>query len=460
MKTKITLLLAFLFIGLNFGFSQQDEECMTKLSIFHEYTKAKNYDAAYEPWMAVRNKCPKFNNAIYVDGEKILNHKIDKATGADKAAFINDLLKLWEQRAVHFASKTPKGEYAAQACQLKYDNRKELGKTNDELFECFDAAYKLDKDTFTNPKSLYTYFSLMVDLYDSGKKTAADLFNKYDDVFEKVEDEVKNYSEKLNKVIEKEDAGTALTKKEGKYKRYYESYLKAYDQISGSIDGKLGDRANCENLIPLYQKDFEENKSNAIWLQRAAGKMSEKDCTDDPLFFKLVNAYHELSPSANSAYYLGILKDKEGKSSEAISFYKQAISLETDNFKKSKLNNRIGLKLKARGSYGQARGFFRQALKLNPSNGRPYLSIAAMYAKSANNCGQSNFDKRAVYWLAAAEARKAARVDPTQKKNAAKSVANYNAKAPQKSEIFSSGRAGQTIKIACWIGASVTVPSI
>ncbi len=460
MKLKITLLLAFLFIGLNFGFSQQDEECMTKLSIFHEYTKAKNYDAAYEPWMAVRNKCPKFNNAIYVDGEKILEYKIDKATGADKVAFINDLLKLWEQRGEHFASKTPKGEYAAQACQLLYDNKKELGKTNDELFECFDAAYKLDKDTFTNPKSLYTYFSLMVDLYDAGKKPAADLFNKYDDIVEKVEDEVKNYSEKLNKIIEKVDAGTALTKKEGKYKRYYESYLKAYDQISGSIDGKLGNRANCENLIPLYQKDFEENRNNAVWLQRAAGKMSEKDCTGDPLFFKLVNAYHELSPSANSAYYLGILKDKEGKSNEAISFYKQAISLETDNFKKSKLNNRIGLKLKARGSYGQARGFFRQALKLNPSNGRPYLSIATMYAKSANNCGQSNFDKRAVYWLAAAEARKAARVDPTQKKNAAKSVANYNAKAPQKSEIFSSGRAGQTIKIGCWIGASVTVPSI
>ena len=460
MKTKITLLLAILFIGLNFGFAQQDEECMTKLSIFHEYTKAKNYDAAYEPWMAVRSKCPKFNNAIYVDGEKILEHKIDNATGADKVAFINDLLKLWEERGEHFASKTPKGEYAAQACQLMYDHREELGKVNNELFEQFDAAYKLDKDTFTNPKSLYTYFSLMVDLYDAGKKPAADLFNKYDDIVEKVEDEVKNYSEKLNKIIEKEDAGTTLTKKEGKYKSYYESYLKAYDQISGSIDQKLGDRANCENLIPLYQKDFEENKNNALWLQRAAGKMSEKDCTDDPLFFKLVNAYHELSPSANSAYYLGILKDKEGKSSEAISFYKQAISLETDNFKKSKLNNRIGLKLKARGSYGQARGFFREALKLNPSNGRPYLSIAGMYAASANNCGESNFDKRAVYWLAAAEARKAARVDPTQKKNAAKSVANYNAKAPQKAEIFSSGRAGQTIKISCWIGASVTVPSI
>ena len=460
MKKRITLLFTLLFLGLNFGFAQQDEECITKLSIFHEYARAKNYDAAYEPWMVVRNKCPKFNIAIYADGEKILKDKIKKATGAAKLPFINDLLKLWEERAVNFASKTPKGEYAAQSCQLMYDNREVLNKSKEELYECFDAAYKLDKDSFTNPKSLYTYFSLMVDLYDAGKKPATDLFNKYDDIVEKVEDEVKSFSEKLNKLITKEEAGTALTSKEGKYKKYYESYLKAYDQISGSIDQKLGDRANCENLIPLYQKDFEANKTNALWLQRAAGKMSQKECTDDPLFFKLVNAYHKLSPSANSAYYLGILKDKEHKTSEAIKFYEQAIGLETDNFKKSKLYYRIASKLKARKSYGKARSYYRKALKLNPSNGRPHIAIAAMYAASANSCGDSNFNKRAVYWLAADEARKASRVDPTLKKAASQSVANYSAKAPQKSEIFSSGKSGQTIKIGCWIGASVTVPSI
>ncbi len=460
MKTKITLLLALLFLGLNLGFAQQDEECMTKLSIFHEYTKAKNYDAAYEPWMAVRNKCPKFNNAIYVDGEKILNHKIKNSAGAEKVAFINDLVLLWEQRGEHFTSKTPKGEYLAKGCQLMYDNRKELNKTDEELYKCFDDAYHFDKETFTNPKSLYTYFSLMVDLYDAGNKSAADLFNKYDDIVEKVEDEVKSFSGKLNKLIEKEEAGTALTKKEGKYKKYYENYLKNYDLISGSIDGKLGPRANCENLLPIYERDFEENKNNAVWLQSAMNLMYQKECTDDDLFVKIVEQKNSISPDANTAFYVGLLKDKAGKTSEAITFYEQAISLETDSFKKSKLYYRIATKLKARGSYGKARNYYRQALKLNPSNGRPYLAIAAMYAKSANNCGQSNFDKRAVYWLAAEEARKAARVDPTLSKSAGKSIANYKAKAPQKAEIFSSGRAGQTIKIGCWIGGSVTVPKI
>ncbi|WP_372756408.1 tetratricopeptide repeat protein [Mariniflexile sp.] len=460
MKTKITLLLAALFIGLNIGFAQQDEECMTKLSIFHEYVKAKNFDAAYQPWMDVRTKCPQFNNAIYIDGEKILTDKIEKSTGADKVAAINDLVKLWEERGVNFPEKTPKGEYGAQSCQLLYDNRAILNKTNEELYACFDAAYQADKATFTNPQSLYTYFSLMVDLFDAGKKPAEDLFNKYDDINEKIEEEVKNYSESLNVLIEKETAGTELTSRENQYKAYYESYLAAYDQIAAGTDEKMGTRANCDILIPLYTKNFEANKENSVWLQRAAGKMSEKECTDDPLFFKLVNAYHELSPSANSAFYLGILKDKEGKSNEAISFYKQAIDLETDNFKKSNLNNRIALKLKSRGSYSQARSFFREALRLNPSNGRPYLSIAAMYAASANDCGDTNFNKRAVYWLAADEAQKAARVDPKLAGAAAQSAANYLAKAPQKAEIFSAGNSGQVIKISCWIGAQVTVPKM
>ncbi|WP_248723972.1 M48 family metallopeptidase [Seonamhaeicola sp. ML3] len=459
MKTKITFLIA-LFVGISFGFAQQDEECMTKLSIFHEYVKAKNYDAAFEPWSAVRNKCPKFNNAIYVDGEKILNHKIDNSTGAEKIGFINDLLKLYEQRAEYFPSKTPKGKYGAIACQLMYDYKKELNKTTEELYEGFDTAYNADKKTFTNPKSLYTYFSLMVQLYDAGKKPAKDLFNKYDDVVEKVEDEIKNYSEKLNKLVAKEEAGTPLSSKDGKYKRFYESYLKAYDQISSGVDEKLGTRANCDNLIPLYTKDFEAHKSDAVWLKRAVSRMYHKECTDSDLYEQLVKAYDETAPSADTKYFVATVLFKNHKENEAIGYFQESYDLETDTFKKAKLANNIGLILKKKGRYGQARTYFRNALRLNPSNGRPHLSIAAMYAASANNCGDTTFNKRAVYWLAADEANKAARVDPTQKKNAAKSVANYKAKAPSKADIFSAANSGQVIKIGCWIGGQVTVPKI
>lgn len=236
--------------------------------------------------------------------------------------------------------------------------------------------------------------------------------------------------------------------------------MSAYHKIAGSVDSKLGERAVCSNLIPLYTKDFEEFKNDGIWLQRAMNRMYTKECTDDPLFVKIVQQKNTLEPNASTAYYLGILKDKEGKGSEALEFYNQAVDLETDSYEKAKILYRIATKFKKNGSFGQARSYYRKALSQNPSLGRAHIAIAQMYAKSANNCGTDNFDKRAVYWLAAQEARRAGRVDASLKKDAAKSVANYMAKAPQRSEVFSSGRSGETIRIACWIGSSVKVPSL
>ncbi|TYB78102.1 hypothetical protein ES677_09090 [Bizionia gelidisalsuginis] len=451
MKTKITVLIAVLFLGLNVSFGQNEEACRNKLSIMVEYARSKNYETAYKPFMELRQECPKYNKAIYVFGEKILKDKIDNTTGVEQVAFINDLVKLWDERALNFANETPKGEYDSKQCQLKYDYKTELGLTDDQLYSCFDAAFTADKETFENPKSLYVYFKLMVNLYDTDKKTAQELFDKYDDVVEKIEFEVEKASVGLNKIVTKEEAGAALTKKEGQYQRYYTSVLSAFDQISGSVDSELGNRANCENLIPLYEKSFEANKANATWLQRAAGRMSAKECTSDPLFFKLVNAYHDLSPSANSAYYLGILKDKEGKSSEARGYYEQAISLETDNFKKAKLYKKIAIKLKAVGNYGQARTYYMNAVNANPSDKSPHLQIAGMYSSSAKNCGTDNFSQRAVFWLAAAEARKA---------GSSNTAARYEGLAPSNTEIFNAGNAGKSITIGCWIQRTVTVPNI
>ncbi len=460
MRTKITLLLTLLFLGFGTSIAQQDEECMTNLSIFSEYVKAKNYDAAYEPWMKVRNKCPKFNLAIYVYGEKILNHKMEKSSGADKVAFVKDQLLLWDQRIEYFPNDTKTGETLAEKAQLMYDEKDLLNLSSQDLYNAFDKAYTTDKKTFTNPKSLYTYFSLMVDLYDAGKKPAQALFDKYDDVAEKINDEIKNYTQDVNKLVTKEAEGETLSKKEEKYKKFYESYLSAYEQVSGSMDSKLGSRANCDNLIPLYTKDFEANKQNGVWLQRAVNRMASKECTDDPLFFKLVNAYHNTNPSSETAYYLGYLKDKEGNMNEALKYYNQAIDLQTDPFEKAKMLFKVGGKLKARGSFSSARNYYRNALKYNPSMGACYLAIAQMYAKRANDCGDANFSKRAIYWLAAEESRKAGRVDANLRSVANKQAENYEAKAPSKSDIFQKGNSGQTINFKCWVGGSVTVPSI
>ncbi|MDN3491986.1 hypothetical protein [Winogradskyella bathintestinalis] len=462
MKTRFTVLFLALFMGVNIGFAQQDEECMNNLSMFDSYVKSKKYDDAYGPWKIVREKCPKFNRAIYAHGEKILKHKIENSSGAEQVAHIKDLMLLYDQSREYFASKYDLGEILADKANLAYKYKKELGKTDKQVYDMFDEAYKKDAKNFTSAKGLYTYFSLAVDIYDAGSKSpdeTQEMFDKYDDVSAIIEDLIAGYTKNLNTYAEKEEAGETLSKKEERYKGSYESNIEAFEnQILGSMDKKLGDRANCEVLIPLYQKDYEENKQDALWLQRAMNKMGEKECTDDPMFEKLVEQKNRVEPDAKTAYYLGVLKEKQGKTSEADKYYNQSFELETDPLKKWKLVMRVAEKNYKRGSYGKARQQYMEALKLNPSNGGPYLRIAAMYAKSANNCGDTNFNKRAVFWLAALEAEKAGRVDGRLKSTAAKTAASYRGSAPTKSEIFSAANAGETIKIGCWIGRSITVP--
>lgn len=460
MKTKITLILVALFLSFNVGFAQQDEECMTNLTIFTDYVKSKKYDEAYEPWMKVRNKCPKFNYAIYGYGERILKHKIKNATGAEQVAFINDLIKVWEQGSEHFASKYTVGGVLSDEALLMYDYQKELGATDKEVYDAFDKAYKQDLENFTSSKGLYVYFTKIVDLNKAGQAPIQDVFNKYDDVSEQLENITKTFTEKLNVLVEKEEGGQSLTSKDKKYKKYYQDSIEAFEKIAGSLDTYLGQLANCENLIPLYTKDFETYKADAVWLKRAVSRMYNKECTDDPLYIKLVKAYDETAPSADTKYFVASLLFKQDKDKEAMDYLNQSYELETDSFKKGKLANRIASILKSKGKYGQARGFYREALKLNPSNGRPYLSIAAMYASSANSCGDTNFNKRAVFWLAAEEATKAGKVDAGLRSLANQTAENYLSKAPQRAEIFSASNEGEKINIGCWIGLSVTVPHL
>ncbi len=465
---KINLILIALFIISSVASAQESgQEDILTYSQLNENTKHKKYDEAYKYLKELLERNPKFNAGIYKHGEKILKDKIKKASGAQKTALVNELIKLWDDRTKYFPSKTPTGQYKAKVAQLIYDNNDLLNKKNQELYDNFDTAYKTDLKTFNNPQSLFTYFKLAVRLYDEGTYPAEKLFTKYDEVSEKVEAEIKRYTERLNKFnLEKgitaddESASDKLSSKDKQKLRSYNSYLAGYDKILKGMESDLGIRANCENLIPLFEKTYTENKNDVLWLQRTMDRLGSKDCLDSAFFVKLVEQKNNIEPDARTAYYLGLLRDKAGDSNGALTYYNQAISLEADNYEKAKILTKIASKFKKSGKYSQARSYYEKALKANPSLGKAHLAIAQMYAASANNCGDNVFEKKATYWLASREASKGARVDANIKSVVSKTIANWNALTPTKSEIFTAGMEGKTISYKCWIGRSVKVPSI
>ncbi|HLV62093.1 hypothetical protein [Galbibacter sp.] len=455
MKKNVSILFCVLGTALFSVVGAQNPECPQNLSIFAEHAKVKNYDAAYEPWKMVYENCPTLHWATYHYGERILKHKIE-SDPANKAEYVKMLTDLYETSFKNFPDRyNETGSLIDKALLL---NDYKLG-TDEEIYQVLDQAFKNNPEEFKNPKALYLYFSKLVDLHDAGKKELQEVFDTYDDVTGKIAEENQEIGEIIVKYLEKEEAGT-LTSKEEKTLAAVRQNGENYEKISSSIDAKLGKLADCTNLIPLYQKNFEARKDDADWLKSAAGRMDAKGCAGDPLFVKLVEALDKIEPSASSKYYLGSLYDEQGNSTKALDFYEQSVDLETDPIKKAKKLTNLASKASQKGRKSAARQYANEALQLNPAGGTPYLILASLYANSANECGETAFEKRAIYWKAAQMARRAGQVDPSLKSRAASAAASYEGRAPSKSDIFSSGMAGKTIQFNCWVGGSVKVPSL
>ena len=444
-------------------FSQlSSDECLEQLSIFAESAKIKNYQAAYEPWKTVLDNCPTLSLATYQYGEIILKDFIKKSVSEeDKSKYLNDLLSLYDQWAENFPERKGVrqiGKIFSSKGQAMLDNGV---KDKELIYDTFDYAFRTDPVSFTNPKSLAYYFQTGYDLYKVGSKINLEtLFEKYEELTEKFVLLKTNISKNIDIILKKEESGTALTSKEVRNKRIYDTNSNAVSAYLQLIDQLIAKEATCDILIPLYTKNFEENKNNPLWIRRAAGRLDGKDCSDDPLFVTLVEQLHSLEPSADSAYYLGILNDKQGNSEDALKYYQESVSLQTDNYKKANILYKIAVKFKNAGRRVSARNYAEQALSYQPSLGRAYLLIANMYADSANGCGDTQFNKRAVFWLAAQTAIKAGRVDASLKKLSDRTAAAFNGRAPSKTDIFTEGNQGTSITFSCWIGRSVKVPSL
>lgn len=454
---KNLLILAIAVLGfIKLGQAQaQNPECLTNLSIYTEYVKVKNYDAAYEPWKQVYETCPSLNWANFLYGERILKDKIDKSEGSEKSTYINMLLDLFKNSQEYFPKKVKLADVKTDVALLMNDEKLA---SKEEVFNILHEGFTKDQKNFKNPKALYLYFSNLVDLHEEGKKDLNEVFSIYDEVVNQIDIQFASLNATSLKLQEKEEAGT-LSSRDQRMLKVVESNSKAFDQIASSIDTKLGRLADCDNLIPLYEKNFEAKKGDVKWVKGAVGRMFSKECTDDPMFVKLVEAQTALDPSADTYFYLGMLKQKQNDSKGAVENFNKAVELETNAAKKSSILYKIALSYKNT-SKSKARDFALKAVAEDGSNGNAYLLIANLYANSANDCGETTFEKRAIYWKAAEMAKKAGRVDLKLRKRVEQTVESYEQRAPSRTDIFESGMAGKVLTFKCWVGGSVKVPTL
>ena len=448
---KITFILAAIVLLSNAKVvAQNSQDCTIKYNLFKGEIQTKKYDAAYPKLLSLMSDCSKLSVNIYKYGDRLAKAKFKSA--ANKEEFVTLIKKIYEQRLQLFPKKDVAKVHSDYATFLA---KNKLG-SNDEIFSILEKAYNLDP-TRMGVRNIYKYFQGVT---DRNKDTSPQkVFDTYDDVLESVGKKLDYYAKKLVPIKAKVERGDNLEKREKTNLRAYTINSKALGQVEAGLDNIIVELSTCERLIPLYTRDFEANKANAKWLKRAVSRMYAKECTEDPLYEKLVEAYVAADPSPKaSVFFAGILY-KRGKESEAMEYYKKAVDQEPDAFEKAKNLYKIAQLFAKKGRKSQARNYANQALKNNPNFGKAYLLIAGLYASSANACGSTEFDKRMVYVAALRKARRAAAVDPSVASKAARYIKNYKSQEPSKKLIFTKGiKAGTPHAIKCWIGETVKVP--
>ena len=458
-KKKCFKIALFVIAFLNFNsiLFAQDSECKDKVVAFQEFAKTNNFDeSTYQPWLDLKKKCAKFDESIYLIGETILKQKIYKANASEaKNIIVNELASLYDEHDKNFPNNN-KGNKLNKAL-LFYENK--VG-TEDEVYAFLDKSFKTEYTQFTSPTALDLYSELLSKQFKSGDKgiTADQVFEKLDLIAEKVQIEVASISKETDALTLKQKT-EVLTSEE---KRTLDNSKVSLDQlniVSTNLDGRINEIANCESLTSFYDKNFEKNKENAFWLERAADRLNSKKCKSE-LYTKISEQFHKVNPSSKSAYNMAIISRSAKNNKQAIEYFAQAADLQTDANKKAEyyytLATTYGYSNKAK-----AREAALKALELKPSMGKAHTYIAQLYANSINDCGENNFESKAVYWLAAESAKKAGIVEPKFKKSADDLAESFMKKAPSKKDVSNAKRkSGQQISIKCWINESVVIPKM
>jgi len=443
MNTMKYVLAGFiLFIATGVVSAQDGDPCINKYNFFKGDYQTKRYAEAKVNLDWLLENCPTLSVNIYKLGNKIGEKTKDAAL----------VQKIYTLRLQYFPTKDAAKAHSDYATYLTKNN---LG-TDAAIFSILEKAYSINPIKLS-VKNMYKYFQGVVDAY---KETDPQrVFDTYDDVMESVGEKLEDYTKKRKPLQDRQAAGETLGSKDAKRLRAYTINSKALGQVEGGLDNIISEIATCERLIPLYERDFDKNKTNPQWLKRSVSRMHNKGCQDAPLYESLARAYAEASPSADAYVFLAGILAKNGNASGASEMRNKAFDLETDPFKKAKYKLKFAQIASKSGRKSKARSLAREALSFNPNLGKAYLFIASLYASSANTCGTNEFEKRMVYVAALSKARRAVAVDPSISRMASKHVRSYKSNIPSKKLIFTQGVApGSTHKISCWIGETVRVP--
>lgn len=435
MKTIVTGALMLLFITANlnsfaqcreFKWPEDKSKAEEKVALYGDAMKQGQYRAAANAFTWMLKNAPDWHVKLYIDGAEIYDNLAEKEKDpVKKQQLVDSMLMMYDMRVTNCGDEVNvlnrKAFYA-----YKYNvTKKEKAK---ELLDLFDKVADMSGDKMSDGNLVAYMTAVQANVVLLKNLTDEQILERYDKIMSIADQKIKKY----------ESAGK--TKDAAKVKEY-----------KGVIDDLLIGmvKVDCDFVKSNLEPKFRKTPEDIALAKKIFGFMLQGKCTDDPLWVEAGEVIHKTEKDFGLAKNLALKYMGSDNMGKAEAMFKEALELAATNEDKGEILVYLGSVESKKGSKSNARDYFRKATEVGNKDG--WEKIGDLYYGSFNDCkkGANMAEDRLIYIAAY---NMYSRAGDSQKMSLAKS------QFPSKEEIFLfNWKAGDTMRVGCWIGETVTI---
>jgi tetratricopeptide (TPR) repeat protein len=424
--------------------SAKRDEVETAYVLYKDLVKEGKYEEAFPLWTKAYYGAPASNGRVkyqFDDGVKIYSNRYTNESDlAQKLVYVDSVMSIYTKRMECF------GEEAYTKGRMAFDYYYTFPgtKSDDEVYEMFKINFDVNgkkADYFVvNP-----FTKLLADKIIAGTVS---------------NEEGRKYAKLIGQTVKNGQANCkgVLCESWAIIADYAPAKLESLEGIDGFYD--------CDYYANKYYARFEADSTNCDMINLVGRRLKRGGCAaDDPRLIKVTEAYIAKCKVETPTTGLSpaFTEYNEGRYREAIVLFQQYVDEQTDPAKKFKYTMVIG-----RIYYGDLKNFpksrqaAREAAKIDPTSGEPYMLIGKLYASSGPLCGSGRgWKSQVVTWPAIDKFTKAKNLDSNVAAEANKFIRQYKQYMPTKEEIFQRRlKVGGSFKVPCWIQENTTIRSV
>lgn len=425
-------------------------------TIYRSALKAKDYAFAEEYWKLAYEAAPAADgkrDSHYIDGVTLLKEKLSKETDeAKKKELKEQIIAMYDQAIECYKSRTITLKCDSDDCYNQKIGMLE-GRKGYDMYYTLNSPYSknlsalTDAIEFSGDEVEYVVFaplaSIAVYQFEKermDKNTARTLYENMIDLLDMKIDQ------------------------NGDYVQYFEDSKKIVESTYNKIARQIFD---CEYFVTKLRPDYEADPDNPETIKSTLSILKSQGCEPGNAFFDEIDAKWKKYATEENAKIQAEFELKnpsiaakklydQGKFTEAVAKYQEAIDKETEDQKKAGYYfSMASIQFRKLSQYSDARRSALKAAELREGWGRPYLLIGDMYAKSSRKCGD-DWNQRLAVLAAIEKYRYAKNVDSSVTDEANNKIGIYSKSKPTQDMGFMRGKKeGDALTVSCWIGETV-----